>query len=250
MPKSKKIKASQIAKFLKTELFGENIFIKKPIPIYDLSSNCLSFIKASDPDESLIRIINKNPLSLIICPPQLKDEIKSSFILSQRPYHDFSRVVKKFFDCPRPKIVIGKNCHIKPKATIGGEGFGYQKNEKNIYKRVTHIGGVKIGNNVDIGSWTTIDRGVLTDTYIGSNVKIDNLVHIAHNCVIGEGTQLAAGAVLGGGVVIGKNCFIGLNASIKQRIEIGDDVIIGMGAVVVKNVPSRTTVVGNPAKPL
>lgn len=250
MTKVKQIKASQIAKFLKAELFGKDIIIKKPVFINNLAINCLSFIREKYFEESLINNINKHPLSLVICPPRFQDKIKSSFILSERPYYDFSRVVKRFFNCPKPKIIIGKNCYIKPNVIIGREGFNYQKNEKGINKRVTHIGGVRIEDNVDIGSGTAIDRGILNDTCIGSNVKIDNLVHISHNCVIGEGTIIAAGAILGGGVNVGKNCFIGINASIKQRIKIGDNAFIGMGAVVVKDVPSGITVVGNPAKPL
>ena len=250
MAKVKQTKASQIAKFLKTRLFGKDIAIKKPVSIYDLSPNSMSFVREKTFEESLIDIINKNPSSLIICPSQLKERIKSSFIISERPYLDFSRVVKKFFNCPKPKIVIGKNCHIKPNVIIGEEGFSYQKNEKGINERVVQVGGVRIGDNVDIGSGTAIDRGILTDTIIGANVKIDNLVHIGHNCVIGEGTVIVAGAVVGGGAVVGKNCFIGINASIRQRIRIGDNAFIGMGAVVVKDVPSGITVVGNPARPL
>ncbi len=250
MTKSTSVKASQIAKFLKTKLFGKDIIVKKPVPIYDLSANCLAFIREKSFEESLINIIDKNPASLIICPLQLKDRIKSSFILSSQSYLDFSRIVKKFFDCPKPKIIIGKNCHIEPTAVIGEDGYSYVRDEKGVNQHITCIGGVKIGDNVDIGAGATITRGILSDTCIGSNVKIDNLVHVAHNCVIGEGTQLAAGVILGGGVIIGKNCLIGLNASIRQRIKIGDNAMVGMGAIVVKDVPSGITVVGNPARPL
>ncbi len=244
------IKASQIAKFLKLELHGKDVVIERPVLLQDLSSKCLSYIREKTFESSFIDTINKNPESLIICPLKYKDKIKSSFILSENSYYDFSKTIKEFFNCPKPKIVMGKNCHIKPTTVIGGEGFSYQRNKNGINERVTHIAGVKIGDNVDIGSWTVIDRGILTDTIIGLNVKIDNLVHIAHNCEIGSGSIIAAGAVLGGGVIIGKNCFIGLNATIKQRIKVGDNAVIGMGAVVIKNVPPGTIVVGNPAKPL
>jgi len=245
------IKASQIALFLGKKLYGKDVLIKKPVPVSELSSNCVSFIKNEIVfDKSLISAVNKHTMSLVICPLNLKDDIKSSFIISERPYYEFSLVVKKFFDCAEPKITIGKNCNIKKGVVIGGEGFSYRKDENRINQHITNIGGVVIGDNVDIGSGTMVDRGILTDTVIENNVKIDNLVHIGHNCTIGEGTMITAGAVLGGGVVIGKNCFIGLNSCIKQRIKIGDDSLVGMGAVVIKDVPPNTTVIGNPAKPL
>ncbi len=251
MIKTKLVKASEVAKFLNTKLRGKDILIQKPVPVYDIVPHSISFIKNEIADEQkIIEIINKQSDILIVCPLRFEKSINCSVILSKNSYFDFSKVIKKFFRCPKPKIKIGKNCIIKAEAIIGGAGFSYQKNEKGIHERVAQIGGVTIGDNVEIGSWTAIDRGVLTDTIIESNVIIDNLVHIAHNCVIGEGTIIAAGAVFGGGAIVGKNCFIGLNASIKQRIRIGDNAVIGMGAVVINDVPSEATVVGNPAKVL
>ena len=251
MQKAKKnIKASQIAKFLKAPLFGKDITIKKIVPIYSLEPNCLSFVKEEFFNDSLVETINKTPLSFIVCSERFKNKINASYSISERPYYDFSRAVNEFFGFSKPKIKIGKNCKIKKDVAIGGQAFSHRKNEKGINEVVSQIGGVAIGDNVDIGSFTAIDRGILTDTIIGDNVKIDNLVHIAHNCSVGENTRIAAGAVLGGGVVVGKNCFLGLNCAVRQRIKIGDNVTVGMGAVVVKDIPDNITVVGNPARPL
>ena len=128
---------------------------------------------------------------------------------------------------------------------IGGDGFGWYGSPP---KRFPHIGGVWIGKEVEIGSCTTIDRGALGDTTIGSYVKIDNGVHIGHNATIGERTLLTAHCVIGGSAVIGADCWIGLGAQIKNQIVIGDGVIVGMGAIVLRDVPDGATVVGNPAR--
>lgn len=147
-----------------------------------------------------------------------------------------------------PNIVIGKNCNICTTTKIGNEGFGFEPDENNIPVYFPHFMGVVIGNNVRIGSYTCIDRGNLKDTIIRDNVKIDNLVHIAHNVEINENTLVVAGVVICGSVKIGKNSFIGANSVIKEHIEIGDNVIIGMGSVVTKNVPDNEVWAGNPAK--
>lgn len=132
--------------------------------------------------------------------------------------------------------------------SIGGFGFGYERNENGVPFRIPHLGNVVIGEFVQIGSHVCIDRAVIGSTVIGDNVKIDNLVHVAHNAQIGKNTLIVAGAVVGGSVVIGENCFIGMNASIKQKVKIGNNVTVGAGAVVLRDVPDGATVVGNPAR--
>jgi len=244
-----KIKSSQIAGFLNAKLYGKDILIEKPVSVYNLCFGSLSFVKEDFLKDSLVSQINSNPESLIICPEWYKDKIKSSFIISQRPYYDFSRALKEFF-VAEPKITVGKNCVIRESAIIGKQGHSFSRDENNKYVRNTHIGGVRIGDNVEIGSLAVIDRGVLDDTVIGSGVKIDSRVFVGHNCVIGQDTMITAGAVLGGGVVVGKNCFIGLGALIRQRVKIGDNAFVGMGSVVINNVRPGETVFGSPAKPI
>lgn len=147
-------------------------------------------------------------------------------------------------------VVIGKECYIKSGVIIGQPGFGFEKNEYGIPVHFPHVGKVTIGNYVFIGANTAIDRATLESTIIGNHVKIDNLVHIAHNVQIGEGSYIIACTILGGGVRIGKNCWIAPNVSIKQQLSVGDDALVGLGAVVLKDVESNTVVVGNPAKVL
>ena len=146
-------------------------------------------------------------------------------------------------------VRIGINCHLYSGATIGSDGFGYFLDENKKYKKIQHIGGVTIGNNVDIGTNSCIDRGVLDDTVIEDNVKIDNLVQIAHNVQIGSNTIIIAGAVISGSVILGKNCWISPGAVIKNGVNLKDEVQVGMNSVVYRSSPeSNVCLVGDPAK--
>ena len=144
---------------------------------------------------------------------------------------------------------IGRWCEIQSAAVIGDAGFGFERDAQNRPLRMIHLGGVRIGDHVQVGALTAIARGALEDTVLEDYVKINNLCHIAHNCRIGWGTIIGACADLCGSVTIGRNCWIAPNCAIRQKIEIGDAAIVGMGAVVVKDVPAGVMVYGNPAKP-
>lgn len=145
---------------------------------------------------------------------------------------------------------IGSNCEIKSGVVIGQSGFGFERDLDGNPIKFPHIGSVRIGNNVYIGSNTVIDQGTLGDTIIEDNVKIDNLVHIAHNCHIKYGAFVIAGAVLGGGTNVGSYCWLAPNVTIKEHIIINDKSLVGLGAVVLKEVETDSIVVGNPAKKL
>lgn len=145
-------------------------------------------------------------------------------------------------------VVIGDHCVIKSGAVIGGAGFGFEYDRMGNPIHFPHTGGVRIGNNVHIGSNTCIDRATINNTYIGDNVKIDNLCQIAHNCIIGNCTLITSGASLCGGVKVGKNCWIGPNSVIYQQIAIADNSKVGIGSVVLRKVKEGKTVFGNPAK--
>lgn len=141
---------------------------------------------------------------------------------------------------------IGKNCVIQSGAIIGEEGFGFIE-INNLKKRVPHIGGVQIGNEVEIGANTCIVRGVIEDTILEDNVKIDNLCHIAHNVVIKKNTSVVAQTLVAGSAKIGENSWISTSC-IRNQILVGDNCLVGLGAVVVKNVENNSIVFGNPAK--
>lgn len=145
-------------------------------------------------------------------------------------------------------VVVGKECYIKSGVVIGQPGFGFEKNGDGLPVHFPHVGRIIIGDHVFIGANTAIDRATLDATIIGNYVKIDNLVHIAHNVQIEDGSYIIACTILGGGVHIGKNCWIAPNVSIKQQLNIGDNALVGLGAVVLKDVKPNTVMVGNPAK--
>lgn len=150
--------------------------------------------------------------------------------------------------CISGDTIIGRNCHFKSGVVIGEEGFGFERDENDINVRFPQIGRIEIGDNVSIGANSTVERAALEVTKIGDGVAIDDLTQVGHNVTIGRGTTVANGAVLCGGVTIGERCSIAPNACIRQRLKIGNDSLVGLGAVVVKDVPPNSVYAGNPAK--
>ena len=142
----------------------------------------------------------------------------------------------------KSNITIGSNC------TIGGIGFGYEQDKEGNYRVIHHIGNVLISDFVEIGNNVCVDRAVIGSTQIGKNVKIDNLVHIAHGVKIDENSLIIANAMIGGSVSIGKNVWVSPSVSIRQKLTIEDDSLVGMGSVVVKDVQKDDIVAGVPAK--
>ncbi len=130
------------------------------------------------------------------------------------------------------RVRIGAQCTIHSNTVLGSDGFGYAADAAGNWVKLEHLGGVVIGNQVEIGSSTTIDRGMLDDTVIGNQVIIDNQVQIAHNVTIGDKTAIAGCVGIAGSTSIGKHCLIGGAASIAGHLTIGDFVnITGTSAV-------------------
>lgn len=147
-------------------------------------------------------------------------------------------------------VVIGDNCIIKSGAVLGGEGFGFERDENGNKFRFPQIGQLVIGNNVEIGSNTCIDRGALSDTIIGDYTKINNLCHIAHNNIIGKNVTITGCVNISGSNNIKDNVWIAPNSSIRGWLTIEENATIGMGTVVTKNIPANETWIGNPAHKL
>lgn len=129
------------------------------------------------------------------------------------------------------EVEIGQNCLIQSCAVVGADGFGYA-NERGNWIKIPQLGTVIIGNHVEIGACTTIDRGALDNTVIGDGVIIDNQCQIAHNVVIGDNTAIAGGVIMAGSLKIGRSCQIGGASVLNGHMSIADKVVItGMGMV-------------------
>jgi UDP-3-O-[3-hydroxymyristoyl] glucosamine N-acyltransferase len=161
-------------------------------------------------------------------------------------------------------VVIGDNCIIFPLVSIyhdcklgvnnivhsgvkiGSDGFGFAPNADNKYKKISHIGIVEIGDDVEIGSNTTIDRATMGSTKIRNGVKLDNLIQIAHNVEIGENTVIAAQACVAGSTKIGKNCLIGGQVAISGHITIADQVKVAGQSGIASSVSEKGVTIQGP----
>jgi len=146
------------------------------------------------------------------------------------------------------ETVIGKECTLHSGVIIGSDGFGFNPNSENNYKKVPQIGNVIIEDYVEIGSNTTIDRATLGSTIIRKGVKLDNLIQIAHNVEIGENTVIAAQTGVAGSTKIGKNCMIGGQVGIVGHLSIANNVKIAAQSGIGHSITKEGEIVqGSPA---
>lgn len=143
---------------------------------------------------------------------------------------------------------IGDNCIIHSGAVIGSDGFGYAENKDGSYTKIPQLGNVKIGNNCEIGANTCIDRAVAGSTIISDGVKLDNLIHIAHNVEIGENSAFASQVGISGSVKIGKRVKMGGQSGSAGHLEICDDVTILAQSGVPRSVEKKGVYFGSPIK--
>ena len=149
--------------------------------------------------------------------------------------------------CIYGKTIIGSNSVIKSNTTIGSEGFSFSYDDNDTF-HFPHLGSIIIGNNVWIGSNCALERAQIDETVIEDNVKIDDLVNVAHNTLIKKFSQITVGSIICGRAKIGERCWIAPNSIIDTGCEIGNDCFVGVSSFVNKNFPENSVVVGTPAK--
>jgi UDP-3-O-[3-hydroxymyristoyl] glucosamine N-acyltransferase len=147
----------------------------------------------------------------------------------------------------RERCHIGSQCIIHPNATIGADGFGFRPDPERGLVKIPQIGNVIIGNGVEIGANSCVDRGKFSSTIVGDGCKIDNLVQIGHNSKLGKFCIMAGNSGLAGSVTLGNGVIIGGSASIKDHTVIGDGAIVGAGSGVTGDIPAGKTMLGYPA---
>jgi UDP-3-O-[3-hydroxymyristoyl] glucosamine N-acyltransferase len=153
-----------------------------------------------------------------------------------------------------PGACLGDRVTVHAGAVLGSDGFGYVRDPASgRYEKFPQAGRLEIGDDVEIGANSTIDRGALDVTRIGRGAKIDNLVHIGHNCQVGENVVIAAQTGLAGSAVIEKNAVLGGQVGIAERVRVGEGVILGaQGGVPSNKIVRGKGVVfwGTPARPI
>lgn len=279
-PLKKTVSSNELAEALDLPFFGEADIQISNVASYDRKqAGSLCFLTRGQPkaSSSVVFASEKNVEVAVILSSQPRlDFIRSLEYLDKTPgflrsdraadIHPSAKIgANVFVDTDvvigantiiEPNVVIlagtriGSQCLIRANATLGSDGFGFERLADGTPVKFIHLGGLHIGDNVEIGANTCIAKGTLGNTVIEDRVKIDNLVHIAHNCLIRQGAFVIAGAEISGGVDIGENAWIAPQACTMQKIKIGNNATVGLGAVVTKDVEEQAIVVGNPASPL
>ena len=150
--------------------------------------------------------------------------------------------------CLREKVTLGDRVVLHCGAVIGSDGFSFAS-EEGTYHKIPQVGTVVIEDDVEIGALTAVDRSTLGETRIKRGVKLDNLIQVGHNCIVGEDTVIAAQVGLAGSTRIGKGVRVGGHAGFAGHMDIGDGAVFGAKSLATKSLPGGEYYLGFPAKP-
>ncbi len=148
------------------------------------------------------------------------------------------------------RTVMGQRCEIQPHATLGPDGFGFATDKNGQQRKIPQLGQVILGDDVEIGANTTIDRATLTETKIASGTKFDKNCHLAHNCEVGKNSLIAAGFMTAGSTKIGANFMTGGNSVVSDHITISDNVMLAGRSTVTNDILTPGAYGGYPLQPL
>lgn len=223
--------------------------IEKTCPVTNVEDKCLTFSKTGyhlelfQDETKEVDIIVPNYIS----PPNLPaniyvhyvEDVKRAFV----PLHNRINENKR-----RAADLISASANIHPSAVIGVPGNNIVKLDSGHIVNMKHMGNVVIEDNVEVQAQSVIHRAVFTSTHIRKNAQIYALVNIGHNCDIGESTIICPGSTIAGGTKVGKNCYLWQGVNTRSNISICDNVIIGAGSLVLKDIDEPGVYFGSPAK--
>lgn len=219
------------------------VLLKKkssPLKTKDLIATLLSKdVAVIVTTEEMSKFVRKPSSTLVITPnPRLAIAVLLNYDY-QPSIHDTAII--------NSSTVLGKDISIGPNSFIGSEGLSINKHEGKIIN-TPHLGRVNLGTNTSIGSNCTVVRAIFGETVIGEHCRLGHNVSIGHGCKIGDRVVIAPGSVISGSCTVGNDVWIGPNCSIKENTKIGCNAFIGIGSVVLQDVPDFGVVSGNPAK--
>ena len=205
-------------------------------------------------DESYLKYVSSVKKDMwVIVPWEMSTPSSSSGGVKYYPLRDseywftmFHNHINKFKEYQIASI--GMNCKLNETVLLGVEGLKVVNAPDGSKVQFVHTGMVEIEGDVEIGPYSVVHRGTMDNTIIRKGCRFGAYTNIGHNCDIGENTVMAAGVILNGGVKVGKNCWFASGSLIRHYVSICDNVVIGLGSVVVKDITKPGVYVGNPAR--
>lgn len=252
---------------------SKSIYWLKTLINYDNFSNCVLVISKSDYNFLSEKNLLKQDVFHLICLSDMKPRLAYSIFLNEclkkpKVYDDTKKHLKNkkikifgnvfiFNDVEigdgtiiYPNVVIhnnvkiGKNCIIRENSSLGTTGMGFEKDSNGDWYHFPQVGGLVVGDNVEIGSHSDLKKGAIDNTIVGRNCKLGSFTNIGHNCIIGENSLFTNHCVVGGSTVIGKNFFMGICSSIKNGLSIGENVRVAANVFVNENVNNNELTFG------